>query len=334
MSAQLPKISIVTVSFNQGQYLEQTIRSVLEQGYPNLEYIIIDGGSTDNSVEIIKKYESQLAYWVSEKDSGQSEAINKGLAKCTGEVFNWLCSDDYYEPGALQEIGEAFTNTDTRVVSGKFRYEYPDGTMGEPTVSILLESPIDIGMARTFMTQPSTFFRTEDIKSFGGVNNLINYYMDLEFWQKYLLKYEGKHIHFTDTVQCGYRLHPESKSFKEMDVSLHNLKSAFTNDKNNIFLSMARLTGDKKLIRGMELAITKKVKGYSFIPPVEKLELMKRAVSYVLYDLGKRKFYAGEYDLSKDLLESITPSNLHVNDAKGLSYLLRQLFIKKYIPFT
>jgi glycosyltransferase involved in cell wall biosynthesis len=92
----LPKISIVTPSFNQGMFLEKTILSVLEQGYPNLEYIIIDGGSSDNSVEIIKKYEKHLAYWESEPDQGQSHAINKGFERATGEIFGWLNSDDWY----------------------------------------------------------------------------------------------------------------------------------------------------------------------------------------------------------------------------------------------
>src|ERR1700741_4157141 len=98
----LPTISIVTPSFNQGQFLEQTIDSILSQQYPGLQYIIIDGGSTDNSVEIIKKYEKHLHFWVSEPDKGQSHAINKGLNIATGEVFNWLCSDDYYTPGSLK----------------------------------------------------------------------------------------------------------------------------------------------------------------------------------------------------------------------------------------
>jgi glycosyltransferase involved in cell wall biosynthesis len=100
----LPRISIITPSYNQGQYIEETIRSVLLQGYPNLEYIIIDGGSTDNSVEIITKYEKWLTYWESKPDSGQSHAINKGLLKATGEWINWLNSDDFLLPNALSQL--------------------------------------------------------------------------------------------------------------------------------------------------------------------------------------------------------------------------------------
>lgn len=103
-AVKLPRISIITPSYNQGQYIEETICSVLSQNYPNLEYIIIDGGSTDQSVEIIKKYQSQITYWVSEPDKGQADAINKGLARITGDWFNWLNSDDILMPNALHNL--------------------------------------------------------------------------------------------------------------------------------------------------------------------------------------------------------------------------------------
>lgn len=102
-----PRVSIVTPSYNQGQFIEETIRSVLLQGYPNLEYIIIDGGSTDGTVDIIRKYEKWLAYWVSEPDRGQSHAINKGLKISTGKLFNWQNADDVLAPGALRVTASA-----------------------------------------------------------------------------------------------------------------------------------------------------------------------------------------------------------------------------------
>ncbi len=104
MKIDYPKITVVTPSYNQGQFLEETIQSVIGQQYPNLEYIIMDGGSTDNSVEIIRKYEHHLAFWVSEKDEGQSAAINVAFAKSTGEILAWLNSDDMYLPGTLTYV--------------------------------------------------------------------------------------------------------------------------------------------------------------------------------------------------------------------------------------
>src|SRR3954465_5260744 len=105
-SGALPRISVVTPSFNQGPYLERTISSVLDQNYPNLELIIIDGGSTDQSVDIIRKYERHLGYWESQPEPGQTNAINKGLPPPTGAILTWLNSDDYFLPGALTTVAE------------------------------------------------------------------------------------------------------------------------------------------------------------------------------------------------------------------------------------
>jgi glycosyltransferase involved in cell wall biosynthesis len=104
-----PKISVVIPSFNQGQFLEETITSVINQQYPDLELFVVDGASNDNSVDVIKKYEQHLAWWVSEKDKGQSDAINKGFARATGEIITWLCSDDLYTPGTLHKVAEYFS---------------------------------------------------------------------------------------------------------------------------------------------------------------------------------------------------------------------------------
>jgi glycosyltransferase involved in cell wall biosynthesis len=103
-----PRLTVITPSYNQGKFIEETILSVLRQGYPNLEYIIIDGGSTDNTVEILRKHEHALAYWVSERDQGQSSALNKGLRRATGEIIGWLNSDDMYTEGCFRHVVDAF----------------------------------------------------------------------------------------------------------------------------------------------------------------------------------------------------------------------------------
>ena len=113
-----PKISIVTPSFNQAEFIEETILSVLNQKYPNLEYIIIDGGSSDGTIDIIKKYEDKIAYWISEKDDGQSYAINKGLQRSTGEIISWLNSDDIFSNNALYTIASAFKKFQSPLIVG------------------------------------------------------------------------------------------------------------------------------------------------------------------------------------------------------------------------
>jgi glycosyltransferase involved in cell wall biosynthesis len=119
MSSKLPKISVVTPSFNQAEFLERTIKSVLDQGYPNLEYIIVDGGSTDGSVDIIRKYQSQVAYWVSEADKGQAHAINKGLRRATGDWVAWQNSDDVYYPGVFASLADmAKKHPDIKLIVG------------------------------------------------------------------------------------------------------------------------------------------------------------------------------------------------------------------------
>jgi glycosyltransferase involved in cell wall biosynthesis len=118
-----PKISIVTPSYGQGQFIEETIRAVLLQGYPDIEFIIIDGGSQDNTVEVIKKYEPFIAYWVSEKDRGQSDAINKGFTKATGEIYYWLNSDDFLQKNIFPLVSQEFkTNSEIEVLYGNCYY--------------------------------------------------------------------------------------------------------------------------------------------------------------------------------------------------------------------
>ena len=124
-----PRISIITPSLNQGAYLERTVRSVVDQGYPDLEYIVVDGGSTDESVSILERYDDRIAYWVSESDSGQAHAINKGLARATGSIVAYINSDDYYLPGAFAEIARTLCGPRVSWVAGSCRYEYPDGTI-------------------------------------------------------------------------------------------------------------------------------------------------------------------------------------------------------------
>lgn len=191
-----PLISIVTPSFNQGKFLEKTILSVLEQGYPNLEYIIIDGGSTDESVEIIKKYADRLAYWVSEPDRGQSHAINKGFERATGEIFGWLNSDDWYHPGALQAVADVFAaNPEAGAVVGAGEMVDEEGN------SLVMESyeiSVDslYNWIDKFFMQPSCFFGCEAWHKCGPLNENIHFAMDLDLWFRIANEFRFAKIEF------------------------------------------------------------------------------------------------------------------------------------------
>ncbi len=185
--ADFPRISIVIPNYNGDAYLERTLDSVLDQGYPNLEVIVVDGGSTDRSVEIIRRYESKLAYWVSEKDSGQSNAINKGFARATGEIVNWLCSDDRLLPALLAEVGRRFAQDPSLdVLVGGCTMEYLD----DPQRSYA--SPMDLDAIRLIpctnpIRQPSCFYRRKLLRP-TPLDESYHYAMDLELWAYFVTK--------------------------------------------------------------------------------------------------------------------------------------------------
>jgi carbamoyltransferase len=177
-----PKISIVTPSYNQGLFLERTIASVLGQNYPSLEYMVIDGDSTDSSIETIKKYQDDLEYWVSEPDRGQTHAINKGLAHSSGEIMNWLNSDDVLRPDALRTIAEAFR----RYPEADF--VYGDCDLIDATGKHLIRqySPEFNGgvmvYGRSIASQPACFWRRSAWEDLGPLDESYNFCMDMEYW--------------------------------------------------------------------------------------------------------------------------------------------------------
>lgn len=180
--APWPRISIVTPSFNQGQFIEETIRSVLLQGYPNLEYIIIDGGSTDESVEIIKKYEPWLKYWVSEQDRSQSHAINKGFAQSTGDILNWLCSDDCLTQNALNIVASYFVQNPTvDIVVGGVISNWGNTTRVQ-LWDAELKKYLSIIPHGQPIAQPSCFYKSLTLSRPGPVDETYHYMMDLELW--------------------------------------------------------------------------------------------------------------------------------------------------------
>ena len=187
MAAHYPKISVITPSYNQAQFIEQTIRSVLDQNYPNLEYIIQDGGSTDGSVEIIKRYADRIDFWESGPDGGQSAAINKGFKLATGDFIMWINSDDMLAPGCLLALAESGELKPNRLIAGRCAFIDETGTQtGTHQTRITCLAELfrlrDIWYKQGQIVQPETIFCRELFWRSGGLDADNHYCMDYDLW--------------------------------------------------------------------------------------------------------------------------------------------------------
>lgn len=207
-----PRVTIVTPSFNQGRFLETTIRSVLNQEYSNLEYIVIDGGSTDDSLDIIRGYEDRLAAWISEPDLGQSDAINKGFGLATGQILAWLNSDDEYRPGAISEAVDYLVgHPEIGLVYSKAYYIDEGG-------SIMAEYPAaptdyrGLRRGKTTIPQQTMFFRSVLWQMVGPLDPTFYYAMDYDLWVRIA---EVTPIAFRPDHWAHFRLQSSSKSMRE-----------------------------------------------------------------------------------------------------------------------
>jgi GT2 family glycosyltransferase len=201
-------VSIITPSFNQAAYLEQTITSVLNQDYPNIEYIVMDGGSTDASVEVIKKYANKLAYWVSEKDRGQADAINKGFARATGDIVAWLNSDDYYLVGTVSAAVKTFMeHPDVMLVYGNMLAVDGNGK----TFNTLTYKQLTLEDLLCFQIigQPAVFMRRSALQSAGGLDPIFHFMLDHHLWIR--IAQQGKILH-VDQTWAAARYHAEAKN--------------------------------------------------------------------------------------------------------------------------
>lgn len=250
----LLKISVTVPSYNQGKYLEETILSVLEQDYSNLELFVMDGGSNDESLNIINKYKKNLTGWISEKDSGQSDAINKGFKKSTGDIVSWLCSDDLYTPYALKKVHEIFSSlpTSTGVVHGNseiFKGEqilrYDKGYE---------KWSIERQLAGMAFPQPSSFIRRSAFEQTGLLNNSLHYGMDYDLFSRLTMICD---FHYEDHFFSKYRLHGESKStiaeskfIEEWILIFNSIVDGLNNEelKNFLVVTKLKIPGDNEII--------------------------------------------------------------------------------------
>ena len=220
-----PRITIVTPSYNQAKFLERTIRSVLEQGYPNLEYIIVDGGSTDGSVDIIRRYADRLAWWVSEPDNGQTDAINKGLRRATGEWVAWQNSDDIYYPGAFHDLATAAAkHPEAGLIIGDMmlidEHDRPlrDIRYVQPSYKALLAE----GMV---LTNQSAFWRRGVHAEIGWMSEELHFSFDYEWFLRLTLHVKAIHV---GHIWGGLRLHDETKTSQQAQRFLDERKKFLT----------------------------------------------------------------------------------------------------------
>lgn len=208
----MPLVSIVTPSLDQGRFLEDAIVSVLEQDYPRIEHIVVDGGSTDETIDVLNRYPH--VHWVSEPDGGQAPAINKGFRMAHGEIYSWLNADDYLLPGAVSAAVSVLTTTGCALVHGGWRQVGEDGTILGDVPPLPFEFSRQLEVANG-VCQPGSFFTRASYWSVGGVDETYRYAMDYELWLKLGSRYQIRHV---DRIQAAYRYHAESKSIASYDA--------------------------------------------------------------------------------------------------------------------
>ena len=217
MSDQLPKITIITPTLNQGKYIRETIESVLNQEYPNLEFIIMDGGSTDETPKIVEQYRDHLI-WISEPDHGQAEAINKGIRMATGEIIAFLNSDDYYLPGVLNKIARIFMeNPDIQWVSGNYLIINEKGKLIHPFTIRYKNlfrafSSHHVLRLTNYLIQPSTFWRKKVHEEIGFFDQTLRYVFDFDFWLRMIDQYP---LYIEKSPLSYFRIHHQSKGGSE-----------------------------------------------------------------------------------------------------------------------
>ncbi len=313
-----PKISIVVPSYNQGQYLEETITSILNQEYPNLELFVVDGGSTDESVEIIKKYANRITWWVSENDKGQSDAINKGLNKATGDIISWINSDDVLEKGALASVADYFINNDNEiglVHGGIILFRGMSEVQKDWGYS---DSSIERYLAGMAFSQPSAFFKRSYFQKIGGlVSEDLHYGMDYDLYSRLALV--STFLPVKD-IFARYRLHDESKSVSEQQKFIRDWSYVFINLCKN--LKWTELVSELKIATSLSGELDYFMQ-FPFTPDQDKIKLI---------DKKKMMFYHLCYHIKASYLDKrFSDARKTLNWVKK-NYDARLLSNEKSIP--
>jgi glycosyltransferase involved in cell wall biosynthesis len=291
-----PKISIITPSFNQGQYIEETIRSVILQNYPDLEYIIIDGGSTDETIPIICRYEKWINYWVSEPDKGQSNAINKGLARATGEWVAWLNADDVYLPGALFRVAEAvskknepitwivgttiFTNSELIEIGRFLPSLYTAPGRDSHYKQLGWVDFVCTKRAGISLPQPSSFWKRSTVMKAGGVDESLKYAMDHELYGR--LAYHGNRPILLEEALAFFRRHGSQKTAK--------FPLVFWQEELTVAYNWVKLTNgtEKQALEKYASWLHRKIQNYPYLSSYKSLLFRFKKIVKTLFPAVKK----------------------------------------------
>lgn len=241
----LPLVSIVTPSFNQARYIEATIQSVLAQDYPRIEYIIIDGGSTDGTVEIIKNYEGRLASWVSEPDEGQTDAINKGFARAKGDILAWINSDDTYEPEAVAAAVRYLEgHPDVGLVYGDCSFINESGGVIGKFNAAQTDLPL-LRRGYVHIPQQASFFRADLWRQVGPLDTSFYFAMDYDLWTRLAARSDIKYVPQT---WANFRLHTSGKTIVADDRCWPEMIRVHYRDGGSFFSTIVAKYYIRKLI--------------------------------------------------------------------------------------
>ncbi len=322
----MPLVSIITPSFQQAAHLTACLRSVRDQGVAEVEHIVVDGGSTDGSAEVIAAHADRLAWWCSERDGGQSAAINKGLARATGEVFGWINSDDAFLPDALQHVAGAFAADPTLLIFGGQRL-VQDADGGRTIGQIDDAARTDDLFVRPQINQQSTFYRLDAVRAIGGVEEKLHYAMDHELWLQLLFRHGTAHLRFDPAPLAVFHLHPKAKTSTgrwafadEIAGVLHGLCAATGNDALAAVLAMGH-----ELPEGLRAIPVRK----------EDAPLVRRMALHFLLKwhhviFNERQFYMMRTLLDTGLLEQ---EDLRPDETQWLAELRSQLTVPGWWAF-
>lgn len=343
-----PKISVITPSFNQGKYIAETIESIIKQGYPNVEHIIIDGGSSDDTCDVVSKYSDQIAHFISETDKGQSDALNKGFNLATGDIFCWLNSDDQFAPGALAAVAMAFLIHKPDMVTGICEI-YSEGKLVDRHMTscvngkLPLDDILDLDNgwnAGQFFYQPEVFF-SRDLwdRSGGHVREDCYYSMDYELWCRFA--YAGAELHVIGTPLAWFRMHPDQKTADpaKFKRELILVRDQFVSEFSVELKPSNR--PDVRLSRNMRIAMVNDIgvkhgAGIAHGRIASSIDMAGHNVK--LFDLNSTKYTSGkpnEEKLIKDVInfdpDIVVFGNLHAATRDSIETL--KLLSSKYPTF-